>query len=81
MAAIARPRRSENWGKSMSKKRLSLPSTAAVTGYVGPVSVRPKRVDRDEPIPFPSDGQTREWWQRLQNAFGAAFSAFVRASL
>ena len=31
MAAIARPRCRENWGKPMSKKRLSLPTTAAVT--------------------------------------------------
>ena len=27
------------------------------------------------------DGQTREWWHRLKNAFGTASSAFVGASL
>src|SRR3954468_14916795 len=27
------------------------------------------------------DGQAREWWQRLKNAFGTASSAFVDASL
>ena len=27
------------------------------------------------------DGQAREWWQRLKNAFDTASSAFVQASL
>ena len=29
----------------------------------------------------PPDGQAREWWQRLKNAFGTTSSAFVDASL
>ena len=32
-------------------------------------------------IPYQPDGQTREWWHRLKNAFGTASSAFVEASL
>jgi hypothetical protein len=30
---------------------------------------------------YPPDGQAREWWQRLKNAFGTASSEFVQASL
>ncbi len=39
-----------------------------------------KRVNCDQ-APYPPDGQTREWWHRLKNAFGTASSAFVEASL
>src|SRR6478735_11800550 len=46
-----------------------------------PVKVRLKRVNCDYAIPYPPDGQAREWWQRLRNAFGTASSAFVQASL
>ena len=46
-----------------------------------PVRVRLKRVNCDQAIPYPPDGQTREWWHRLKNAFGTASSAFVGASL
>jgi len=35
----------------------------------------------DRAIPYPPDGQAREWWQRLKNAFGTTSSAFVNASL
>ncbi len=40
-----------------------------------------KRVNCNEAIPYPTDGQAREWWHRLKNAFGTASSAFVGASL
>src|SRR2546427_5036843 len=46
-----------------------------------PVKVRLKRVNCDQSLPYPPDGQAREWWQRLKNAFGTASSAFVEASL
>ena len=38
-------------------------------------------VNCDQAIPYPPDGQTREWWQRLKNALGTSSSAFVAASL
>ena len=61
----------------MSKK-LTSPATAVVAGNVpAPVRVRLKRVNCDHAIPYPPDGQTREWWQRLKNAFGTTSSAFV----
>src|SRR5258705_13827012 len=46
-----------------------------------PVKVRLKLVNCNHAIPYPPDGQAREWWQRLKNAFGTASSAFVEASL
>jgi len=46
-----------------------------------PVKVRLKRVSGYEGIPYPPDGQAREWWQRLRNAFGTTSSTFVAASL
>jgi hypothetical protein len=35
----------------------------------------------EQAIPYPPDGQAREWWQRLKNALGTRSSAFVAASL
>jgi hypothetical protein len=46
-----------------------------------PFRVRLKRVNCDQAIPYPPDGQTCEWWDRLKNAFGTASRAFVGASL
>ena len=64
MAAIARPDVCENRNRPMNKK----PSTPARP----PVRVRLKRVNCDQAIPYPPDGHTREWWHRLQSAFGTA---------
>jgi hypothetical protein len=59
-----------------------LSATAVVSGNVpAPVRVRLKRLNCDHAIPYPPDGQAREWWQRLKNAFGTASSAFVDVSL
>ena len=33
----------------------------------------------NEAVPYPPDGQAREWWQRLRKAFGTASSAELRA--
>ena len=58
------------------------PSITPGTGKVpAPVRVKLKRVSCNHAIPYPPDGQAREWWQRLKNAFGTASSAFVEASL
>jgi hypothetical protein len=81
MAAIARPDVCENRNRPMNKK-LSAPAASVAYGKVpAPVRVRLKRVNCNEAIPYPPDGQAREWWHRLQNAFGTASSAFVGASL
>src|SRR5436309_9597057 len=63
--------------------KTSRPSITAVepAKVPAPVRVRLKRVNCNEAIPYPPDGQAREWWQRLKNAFGTASSAFVEASL
>src|SRR5436190_23975181 len=65
----------------MSKK-LSTAAAPVPSGKVpAPVRVRLKRVNCDQAIPYPPDGQTREWWQRLMNALVTPSSAFVVASL
>jgi hypothetical protein len=81
MVAIARPGFCENRDRPMSKK-LSTDAPAVVSGKVpAPVKVKLKRVNCNEAIPYPPDGQTREWWQRLKNALGTPSSAFVAACL
>ena len=65
----------------MSKK-LSAAAASVASGKVSaPARVRLKRVNCNQAIPYPPDGQTREWWQRLKNVFGTPSSAFVVASL
>ena len=77
MAAIARPGVCENRDRPMSKK-LSAAAPSVASGKVpAPVRVRLKRVNCNQAIPYPPDGQAREWWQRLRNAFGTTSSAFV----
>ena len=81
MAAIARPGVCENRNRPMSKK-LSAAAASVASGKVpAPVRVRLKRVNCDQAIPYPADGQSREWWRRLKNAMGTSSSAFVAASL
>src|SRR4029077_12166133 len=81
VAAIARPGVCENRDLPMSKK-LSAAATSVASGKVpAPIRVKLKRVDCNQAIPYPPDGQAREWWQRLRNAFGTTSSAFVQASL
>jgi hypothetical protein len=80
MAAIARPGVWENRDRPMSKKLRAAAASGA--GKVpAPVRVRLKRVNCGQAIPYPPDGQAREWWQRLKNALGTSSSAFVEASL
>jgi hypothetical protein len=63
----------------MSKKpRLAV--TPATTGKA-PVKVRLRQINSDYARPYPPDGQAREWWLRLKNAFGTTSSEFVDASL
>ena len=81
MAAVARPGFCENRDRPMSKK-LRGRTTSVETGKVpAPVRVKLKRVDCNQAIPYPPDGQSREWWRRLKNAMGTSSSAFVAASL
>jgi hypothetical protein len=81
VAAVAGPGLCKNGDWPMSKK-LRAPATSVVSGNVpAPVRVRLKLVNCNHAIPYPPDGQAREWWQRLKNAFGTASSSFVEASL
>ena len=81
MAAIAGPGICENRDRPMSKKLTAAAPSVASGKVPAPVRVRLKRVNCDQAIPYPPDGQTREWWHRLKNAFGTTSSAFVEASL
>ena len=65
----------------MSKKLSSAVPSIASGEVPAPVKVKLKRMNCDQAIPYPPDGQTREWWQRLKNALGTSSSAFVAASL
>jgi hypothetical protein len=57
-------------------------ATAVTAGNLpAPVRVRLKPINCNEARPYPPDGQSREWWERLKNAFGTSSSAFVEASL
>jgi hypothetical protein len=65
----------------MSGKRRQ--STTSVTdgNKLAPVRVRLRRINCDYARPYPPDGQTREWWQRLKNGLGTRSNYFVDASL
>ena len=67
----------------MNKKlSMSTPARSVAAGKVpAPVRVRLKRVNCDQAVPYPPDGQSRQWWRRLKNAMGTSSSAFVAASL
>jgi hypothetical protein len=81
MAAIARPKLRKNRDRPMSKKLTATAPSVASGKVPAPVRVRLKRVNCDQAIPYPPDGQSREWWRRLKNAMGTSSSAFVAASL
>src|SRR5439155_7129976 len=80
MAAVAGPGLCKNGDRPMSKRRRG-PTSSVETGKVPAVRVKLKEVNYQYAIPYPPDGQAREWWQRLKNAFGTTSSAFVEASL
>src|SRR6184192_4713935 len=65
----------------MSKTPRPPSITPGTVKVPAPVRVKLKRVNCNHAIPYPPDGQAREWWQRLKDAFGTASSAFVEASL
>ena len=81
MAAIARPGVCEKRERPVSRKLSAAAASGAAGKVPAPVRVRLKRVNCDQAIPYPPDGQNREWWHRLKNAFGTASGAFVAASL
>ena len=81
MAAVSGPGLCKNERQLMSQKSRGSITSVEPRKAPPPVKVRLKRVTCDHAIPYPPDGQAREWWQRLRNAFGTASSAFVQASL
>jgi hypothetical protein len=61
--------------------RLHKPSPHRDQSLAGPIKVKLQRINASEAKPYPPQGVTREWWQRLKNALGTASSAFVYSSL
>ena len=81
MASFAGPSFCEKGCGGMSKKPRRAVTPATAGNVPAPVRVRLKRINSNYARPYPPDGQAREWWHRLKNAFGTASSAFVDASL
>jgi hypothetical protein len=81
MAALAGPGICENESQFMSQKPKGSITSVETRKPPLPVKVRLKRLNCNEAMPYPPDGQARDWWQRLRSAFGTASSAFVQASL
>ena len=81
MVAVAGPRFCAEGPELMSikPKRAATPVTAG--NVPAPVSVRLRRINSDHARPYPPDGQAREWWQRLKNAFGTTSSASGRGRM
>ena len=46
-----------------------------------PVRVKLKRTSSNSATPYPPEGMSREWWERLKAALGTCSSDFVLASL
>src|SRR5438876_5931102 len=65
----------------MSGKRNQPTPSITQGNKLPPVRVRLRRINCDYARPYPPDGQTREWWQRLKNALGTRSNYFVDASL
>ena len=81
MVAFARSGLREKGHRLMSKKLKQAAKPITASQRPAPVRVRLKRINCDYAIPYPPDGQAREWWQRLKSALGTASSAFVEVSL
>ena len=81
MATFARPRFCAKGHSLMSKKPRQVTTSVTTGNGPAPVRVKLRRISCDHARAYPPDGQARDWWQRLKNAFGTASSAFVEASL
>jgi hypothetical protein len=71
----------QNRDRPMSRKLSPTVPSVASGKRPAPTRVKLRRVNCNEAIPYPPDGQTREWWHRLKNALGTRSSAFVAASV
>ena len=67
MATLPGPGLCENERQLMSQKSGGAITAVETPKAPPPVKVRLKRVSGHEAIPYPPDGQAREWWQRLRN--------------
>jgi hypothetical protein len=67
-------------GRQMTAKS-ALPNTSVAKAPARRVRVRLRRVNCDYSKPYPPDGESKIWWNRLQAALGTTSSDFVNATL
>ncbi len=78
MAAFSRADLWDNW---MTNKPSKMPTLVADQRRLPPVRVKLARPDGYAAQTYPPDGDTQNWWQRLNNALGTTSSDFVNASM
>ena len=82
MAAIASPIVCQDRDKPMTDKPIKTPTiTARESRRLPPVRVKLWRADAFAAQTHPPDGESKNWWQRLNKALGTSSSDFVNASL
>ena len=82
MAAVARPVLCQQRDNEMTHKPNNISTTeAGQRRRLPPVRVKLWRADAYKAQSHPPDGETKNWWQRLNKAFGTVSSDFVNASL
>ena len=65
---------------SQNLRKAGVTATASC-GRSSPVRVKLKRIDCNQAKPYPPDGMSPEWWNRLKNALGTCSRDFVQASI
>ena len=65
----------------MTHKSNNIPTPAATQRRLPPVRVKLWRADPYVAQTHPPDGESKEWWQRLNKVLGTTSSDFVNASL
>ena len=81
MAAVSRTNLCQDWNNRMTHKANKMPPPVTVQRRGPPVRVKLWRVDTKVAKVHPPDGDSDNWWQRLNKALGTTSSDFVNASL
>jgi hypothetical protein len=82
MAEVARALvRQERGSRMKNKPAAAAPAVADPSRRQRPVRVKLTRADAFEAATYPPDGETENWWRRLNQALGTVSSDFTNASL
>jgi len=81
VAAISRADLCNKPESRMTNKPNTSPTPASGQRRLPPVRVKLLRADAFVAQTHPPDGESKNWWQRLNNALGTTSSDFVNASL